>query len=36
MTFAGVGYDEVYVRQIGPKQDDFFDFGESDIAAKVV
>jgi G6PDH family F420-dependent oxidoreductase len=31
-AFVDAGYDEVYVQQIGPEQDRFFDFWESEIA----
>ncbi|MCV7399267.1 TIGR03557 family F420-dependent LLM class oxidoreductase [Mycobacterium fragae] len=31
-AFLDVGYDEVYIQQIGPEQDRFFDFWESEIA----
>jgi G6PDH family F420-dependent oxidoreductase len=31
-AFIDAGYDEVYVQQIGPEQDRFFDFWESEIA----
>lgn len=30
--FADAGFDEVYIQQIGPEQDRFFDFWESEIA----
>lgn len=30
--FAAAGFDEVYIQQIGPDQDRFFDFWESEIA----
>lgn len=31
-AFTEAGFDEVYVQQIGPDQDDFFDFFEAEIA----
>jgi hypothetical protein len=31
-AFTDAGYDEVYIQQIGPEQDRFFDFWESEIA----
>jgi G6PDH family F420-dependent oxidoreductase len=31
-TFTDAGYDEVYLQQIGPEQDRFFDFWSSEIA----
>jgi G6PDH family F420-dependent oxidoreductase len=31
-AFVDAGYDEVYIQQIGPDQDSFFDFWESEIA----
>lgn len=31
-AFTDVGFDEVYIQQIGPKQDRFVDFWESEIA----
>jgi G6PDH family F420-dependent oxidoreductase len=34
--FADAGYDEVYIQQIGPEQDRFFDFWESEIAPELV
>jgi hypothetical protein len=30
--FTDAGFNEVYVQQIGPRQDRFFDFWESEIA----
>ena len=30
-TFVDAGFDHVYVHQVGPNQDDFFDFYESEI-----
>lgn len=33
--FADAGFDEVYVQQIGPDQDGFFDFWESEIAPEL-
>lgn len=30
--FADAGFDEVYIGQIGPQQDQFFDFWESEVA----
>ncbi|BBZ14265.1 TIGR03557 family F420-dependent LLM class oxidoreductase [Mycobacterium branderi] len=33
--FADAGFDEVYVQQIGPDQDRFFDFWESEIAPEL-
>jgi hypothetical protein len=33
--FTDVGHDEVYIQQIGPDQDKFFDFWESEIAPEL-
>jgi G6PDH family F420-dependent oxidoreductase len=33
--FARAGFDEVYIQQIGPEQDRFFDFWESEVAPQL-
>ncbi|WP_255564733.1 TIGR03557 family F420-dependent LLM class oxidoreductase [Candidatus Mycobacterium methanotrophicum] len=34
-TYADAGFDEVYIQQIGPDQDRFFDFWQSEVAPGV-